>query len=217
MRYVDLSHVIDDGMITYKGLPAPIICDFLAREESRAQYDGDTTFQIGRIDMVGNTGTYIDCPFHRFAEGKDFTSLFLSDLADLPAVRIDAPYEEGLAITPVHFEGMELANKAILVHTGWSGHWRTDRYFEDHPFLTADAASFLKEAGVKLVGIDSHNIDDTRQNSRPVHTTLLGADICIVEHLCQLHLIPTSGGSFTAVPPKVRGIGSMPVRAFVKF
>lgn len=217
MRYIDLSHVIEEGMITYKGLPAPIICDFLSREQSRDHYDGETTFQIGRIDMVGNTGTYIDCPFHRFAEGKDFTSLFLSDLVDLPAVRVDVPYEEGLAITATHFEGMDLENKAVLVHTGWSVHWRTDRYFENHPFLTADAASLLKEAGVKLVGIDAHNIDDTRQNSRPVHTTLLDADICIVEHLCQLHLIPTSGGSFTAVPPKVRAIGSLPVRAFVKF
>ncbi|NND08859.1 MAG: cyclase family protein [Saprospiraceae bacterium] len=217
MRYVDLSHEIEDGMITYKGLPAPLICDFLSRSDSRLQYEGETSFQIGQVEMVGNTGTYIDCPFHRFADGKDFSTLFISDLADLVSLRIDAPYQEGLAIGRSHFEGLNLENKAILIHTGWSTHWRTDRYFEDHPFLTAEAAELIKEGGAKVVGIDSHNIDDTNQKNRPVHTTLLGANICIVEHMCQLHLIPPKGGFFTAVPPKLRGMGSFPVRAFVKF
>jgi arylformamidase len=217
MRYVDLSHTIVDGMTTYQGLPAPIICDYLAREESRALYDGETTFQIGRIDMVGNTGTYIDCPFHRYENGKDFSELFISDLADLPGIRINMPYSRSLAIDIDAFEGQDLEDKAVLIHTGWSEFWRTDHYFTPHPYVTARAASFIREKKVKLVGIDSYNIDDTRQKSRPVHSILLEAGIPIVEHMCQLHLLPARDFYFTACPPRIRGTGSFPVRAFAKF
>ena len=217
MRYVDLSHSISDGMITYKGLPAPVICDYYSREESRKFYEEGTSFQIGKVDMVGNTGTYIDCPYHRFENGHDFSELFLSDLTDLPGCQVSVPFEKTIAIDREFFENLDIENKAVLVHTGWSRHWRTEKYFDNHPYLTEEAALFLKANKVRLVGIDSHNIDDTRMRTRPVHTILLSAGILIVEHLCQLHLLPQKGFLFTAVPPKIKKTGSFPVRAFAKF
>src|SRR6516225_7203942 len=158
---IDLSHTIEHGMITYKGLPAPLICDFLSREASRANYAPGTEFHIGRIDMVANTGTYLDSPFHRYANGKDLAELPLDRLANLEGVLIGWDPAEGRAIPRAAFEARALRGKAVLVHTGWDAHWRTDRYFEGHPFLTRDAAEYLLEAGVALVGIDSLNIDDT--------------------------------------------------------
>jgi len=217
MQYIDLSHTIEDGLITYKGLPAPVICDYLSREESRQHYDAGTEFQIGRIDMVANTGTYLDCPFHRFEGGKDLAQITLEQFTDLEGVVIRVPYQKVLAVTRQHLEAIDLTGKtAVLIHTGWAKHWKTDAYFEDHPFLTADAAAYLKDTGVALVGIDSHNIDDTRTRSRPVHTTLLGADILIVEHMCNLESLPDKGFLFSAIPPKVRGMGTFPVRAVAK-
>jgi len=212
--FIDLSHSIEDGMITYKGLPAPIICDFLSREASQQYYAEGTEFQIGKIALVANTGTYLDAPFHRFAEGKDLSELPLDKVAYLEAVLIDATEGKTRRIGVSYFEGKDLKGKAILVRTGWAKHWRTDQYFENHPFLTADSATFLKQAGVKLVGIDSYNIDDTEVGTRPVHTTLLGAEIPIVEHMCRLELIPNRPFWFSAVPPKVKAFGTFPVRAF---
>lgn len=217
MRYVDLSHTIEEGVVSYKGLPAPIICDYLSREEAKALYAPGTSFQIGKIEMVGNTGTYLDAPFHRYSDGKDLSELFISDLADLPAICISVPYQETKEIDTACFKGLDLKGKAVLVHTGWSALWNTDAYYEDNPFLTEAAAIYLREQGAVLVGIDSHNIDDTSGNTRPVHSVLLGANILIVEHLCQLHLVPSSDFFFSAVPPKVKGMGTMPVRAFAKF
>ena len=217
MRYIDLSHTIYDGLITYRGLPAPIICDFLSREAAAEHYEDDSTFHIGQINMVGNSGTYLDCPFHRFSDGKDFSSLFISDLSDLPGVKIKVPFTDGLAIEVDHFLHLDLKDKAVLIQTDWSAKWATDAYFEGHPFLTSDAAKYIKDQQPKMVGIDSYNIDDTRVNRRPVHTTLLSADILIVEHLCQLHLIPNQDFYFSAIPPKIVGMGSLPVRAFAKF
>lgn len=211
---IDLSHAVENGMITYKGLPAPIICDFLSREQSRAFYDADTEFHIGKIDMVANTGTYLDSPFHRFASGKDVSELDLATLADLDAVLMRMTGMEGRAISRASFGATEVRGKAVLVHTGWATHWRTDTYFEGHPFLTEDAAVYLKDAGATLIGIDSYNIDDTRDGRRPVHTTLLGADIPIVEHLCNLEQLPATGFRFTAAPVKVKGMGTFPVRAY---
>ena len=216
MSYIDLSHTIENGTVTYKGLPAPIICDFLSREDSKGLYAGDTTFQIGKIDMVTNTGTYIDCPFHRYADGKDTSEVALERFVDLPAIKIFAPFQKSLAITAEVFKDLDLQQKAVLIHTGWDVFWNTDNYFENHPFLTEDAAEFLKQAGVLLVGIDSHNIDDTRGNARPVHSILLGAEILIVEHLCNLGSLPPADFSFTAAPPKFKGVGTFPVRAFAK-
>jgi kynurenine formamidase len=210
---IDLSHEIENGMITYKGLPAPMICDFLSREASRTRYAPGTEFQIGRIDMVANTGTYLDSPFHRFADGLDLAGLPLSSLAGLAGVVVRA-MDCGRGISQAHFKGLKLEGKAVLVETGWSRHWRTDTYFEGHPFLTQDAAQFLSEAGVKLVGIDSYNIDDTSDLHRPVHTILLGNNVPIVEHMTGLECLPAEGFEFYAVPPKVRAFGTFPVRAF---
>jgi kynurenine formamidase len=210
---IDLSHTIEHGMITYKGLPAPLICDFLSREASRARYAPGTEFHIGRIDMVANTGTYLDSPFHRFAEGKDLADLPLGGLAALDGLLVRVPAGQR-AISKDLFAGLPLTGKAILVQTNWDRHWRTDAYFEGHPFLTGDAAQFLREAGVKLVGIDSYNIDDTADLRRPVHTILLGNEIPIVEHMTGLAKVPSEGFKFFAVPPKVRAFGTFPVRAF---
>lgn len=215
-NFVDLSHIIDNGLITYKGLPAPIICDYLSREDSKKIYDEGTSFQIGKIEMVTNTGTYIDCPFHRYSNGDDLSEVGLNRLADVPAVVIHVPYTNTIAIDRTYFEGLDLQGKAVLVHTGWDKHWNTELYYENHPFLTKDAAEYLITCGIKIAGIDSHNIDDTRTRSRPVHSALLGAGILIVEHLCNLSALPQNGFSFTAVPPKFKGAGTFPVRAFGK-
>jgi arylformamidase len=213
-RIVDLSHVIEHGMTTYKGLPGPHICDFWEREGSAANYDDGSTFQIGRIDMVANTGTYVDSPFHRYADGADLADLPLPSLADIPGIVIRRPFDTGLATAPADFEGLDVRGRAVLVHTGWDRHWRTDRYGSDHPFLTGEAADWLVENGAALVGIDSNNIDDTRGRSRPVHTKLLAAGIPICEHMTALGSLPDKGFRFSAVPPKVRGMGSFPVRAY---
>ena len=203
-------------MITYKGLPAPVICDYLSRENSRKNYDTGTEFQIGKIEMVSNTGTYIDCPFHRYADGQDLSEVSVERFAELEGVVIHVDPQHGNAIGKELFEGLNLKGKAVLVNTNWSKHWRTDQYFENHPFLTEEAAIFLRDAEVKLVGIDSHNIDDTRTRSRPAHTVLLKAGILIVEHLCNLDQIPKGKFVFNAVPPKFKGVGTFPVRAYAR-
>ena len=213
-KLVDVSHTVEHGMITYKGLPAPIICDYMSREQSHSHYAPGTEFQIGKIEMVANTGTYVDSPFHRFADGKDLSELPLASLADLDGVVVRAMHLPGRALTRETFKGLNLKDKAVLVHTGWSEHWRTDQYFEGHPFLTKDAAEYLRDAGAALVGIDSLNIDDTADGSRPVHTTLLGAEIPVLEHACGLDQLPDGGFRFFAVPVKVKGFGTFPVRAF---
>ncbi len=215
-NYIDLSHIIYDGLVTYKGLPAPIICDYLSREDSRGRYASGTEFQIGKIEMVTNTGTYVDCPFHRYEDGKDLSEVALKDFADLEGIVIRADYRKGLAITEESFKGKELRGRVVLVHTGWDKYWATDKYYENHPFLTEDAAIYLKQCGVKLVGIDSMNIDDTRGNARPVHSILLRDEILIVEHLCNLANVPDESFTFSAVPPKFKGAGTFPVRAYVK-
>jgi len=213
---IDLSHTIENGLVTYKGLPAPIICDYLSRENSKQFYEEGTTFQIGKIEMVSNTGTYIDCPFHRFENGKDLSEIGLESFTDLDAIVIHLPFAEGLEITETHLKNYEIRNRAVLIHTGWDKYWNTELYYEHHPYLTKDAAEYLRDCAVKLVGIDSHNIDNTSGRSRPVHTTLLGAEILIVEHLCNLYLLPDDGFTFSAIPPKFKGVGTFPVRAMAK-
>lgn len=211
MRFIELSHCIEQGMVTYKGLPAPLMCDFLSRPDSRPLYDNDAEFSIQTINMVGNTGTYLDSPFHRYAEGKDLADLPLNMLADLDAVVVRT---EAMAIGTEAFAAFDVSKKAVLVRTGWDQHWRTDRYFTDHPYLTAAAAEHLVKNGAALVGIDSHNIDDTRGRDRPVHTILLGNDIPICEHMTGLDQMPDAGARFYAVPPKLVAFGTFPVRAF---
>lgn len=213
-RIVDLSHVIEHGMTTFPGLPGPHICDFWERTSTADKYDDGSTFQIGRIDMVANTGTYLDSPFHRYADGIDLADLPLSSLADVPGIVVRRPWENGIAVDAAAFGGREVKGAAVLVHTGWDRHWRTDRYGIEHPFLTADAAGWLVENGAALVGIDSCNIDNMHVRARPVHTGLLGANIPICEHMTGLGQLPDEGFRFSAVPPKVRGMGTFPVRAY---
>ena len=211
---IDLSHTIEHGLITYKGLPAPIICDFLSREQSKAHYAAGTEFQIGKIEMVANTGTYLDGPFHRYADGKDLSQLALTSLADLDGILVVGGNDpNGRAIGSRVFQGIDVNGKAVLVHTGWAKHWKTDKYFEGHPFLTKDAAELLAGRGAALVGIDSYNIDDTADLSRPAHSILLAAGIPIVEHMCNLDQLPAAGFKFFAAPVKVKGFGTFPVRA----
>jgi kynurenine formamidase len=211
---VDLSHVIEAGMTTYKGLPGPHICDYWTREASAANYDDGSSFQIGRIDMVANTGTYVDSPFHRYADGSDLSELPLRSLANLDGVVVRRPFETGLSIDADAFNGLDVCGKAVLVATGWDRHWRTEAYLADHPFLTEAAAQALIAGGAAFVGIDSHNIDDTRLPRRPVHSLLLAAQIPIGEHLTGLGQLPDRGFRFSAVPPKIKGMGTFPVRAF---
>jgi kynurenine formamidase len=212
-KLVDLSHTIENGMVTYKGLPAPIISDFLTREASKKHYAEGTSFHIGKIEMVTNTGTYIDAPFHRYAEGKDLAELPLDSLADLEGVVFHAVPGER-AIGPELFNSAKLKNKAVLVCTGWDKHWGTEKYFEGHPFLTGAAAEKLRDEGSALVGIDSLNIDDTSGGERPVHSILLAADIPVIEHMCRLDTLPVSGFTIHAVPVKVKHCSSFPVRAY---
>jgi arylformamidase len=212
-QFIDVSHTVVHGMVTYKGLPAPLICDFLSREQSRSHYAPGTEFNIGKIEMVANTGTYLDSPFHRFAHGADLADLPLTSLADLEAVVVRATPGRR-AIDEGAFDGLALRGKAVLVHTGWSQHFGSEQYFDGHPYLTEGAAQCLREAGAALVGIDSLNIDDTADGRRPVHTTLLDGAIPIVEHLTRLDALPTAGFKFFAVPVKVRAMGTFPVRAF---
>jgi kynurenine formamidase len=211
---IDLSHVITDGMVTYKGLPGPHICDFISREQSAANYDDGSTFQIGRIDMVANTGTYVDVPSHRFADGKDLSEMGVEAFANIPGIVVRKPFESGVAVDADAFEGLEVEGKAVLVATGWDRNWGSENYYSDHSFLTPEAAEYLIANGAALVGIDSHNIDDTRVRTRPIHAALLGAGIPICEHMTNLGALPDSGFRFAAAPPKVKGMGTFPVRAY---
>jgi arylformamidase len=212
---IDLCHTVEDGMITYKGLPAPVISDHLSREQSRHNYSPGTEFHIGKIEMVANTGTYLDSPFHRYPEGKDLSELDLGSVANLDGVVIRYSDASERGIHRDSFKDLEIEGKAVLFHTGWDAHWRTDQYFSgQHPFLTGSAAEYLVERGAALVGIDSYNIDDTQTGERPAHSVLLAHDIPIVEHLCGLGELPSTGFKFFAVPVKVRKFGTFPVRAF---
>ena len=213
LRHIDLSHIIEDGMVTYKNFPAPVVCDWLSRVDSRSRYESGTEFQIGKIEMVANTGTYIDSPFHRYADGIDISELALENLAAVECVviRID---DDVTSIGPDCFNELDFRGKAVLVNTRWDRHWRTDPYFENHPHLVEASARRLIEGGAILVGIDSYNIDSVANPSRPVHTLLLGSGVPIIEHMCNLDQVPDTGALLTAAPVAVRGMGSFPVRAF---
>jgi arylformamidase len=201
-------------MVTYKGLPAPIICDWMSRVDSRAKYAPGTEFHIGKIEMVANTGTYLDSPFHRYENGKDLSELPLESLANLECLVVRVDHARDRAIDRVPLKPSEVRGRAVLFHTGWDRHWRTDAYFEGHPHLTERAADWLAKAGAALVGIDSFNIDSVATGERPVHTVLLGSEIPIVEHMRGLAALPDRGSKFFAVPVKVSRFGTFPVRAF---
>jgi arylformamidase len=213
MRLVDLSHTVSDGLVTYPGLPAPAISAHLSFDDSHAVYAEGTEFTIGRIEMVSNTGTYLDVPGHRHRDGHDLSGLPLERCALLPAVVVDAPATGAVGVAL--FEGVDVSGAAVLVRTGWSAYFGSEAYgAAEHPFLATDAAAWLADHGAVLVGIDSVNIDDTRGGERPVHTLLLAREIPVVEHLTGLDQLPSTRATFSAVPVKVAGMSTFPVRAF---
>jgi kynurenine formamidase len=215
MALIDLSHDVGDGTITYPGLPGPVITDHLSFEASHATYAPGTEFRITRIEMVANTGTYLDTPAHRFRDGFDLAGLPLESVADLPGLLVDAPSRD---VGPDAFQGVDVRGRAVLIRTGWDAHWGTDDYgAPEHPFLTGTAAAALAEQGAALVGIDSVNIDDTSAQAggaRPAHTALLAAGVPVLEHLCGLERLVGQAFQLFAVPPKVAGVATFPVRAF---
>jgi arylformamidase len=220
-RWVELSHVISAGMTTYPGLPGPEITPHLTREASRQVYEPGTEFAIDRVSMVGNTGTYLDSPYHRYADGADLAGLPLTSLADLPAVVVRRGAERGVGVADlagaVAGAGVEVAGHAVLLHTGGDTGWGTDAYATDAPFLTRAGAAWLVEHGAALVGIDAVNIDDISGDGpadRPAHSLLLAAGIPVVEHLTGLNQLPPTGARFTAAPPRFAGFGTFPVRAY---
>jgi kynurenine formamidase len=209
---VDLSHVLEDGTITYPGLPAPVISDHLSREASRQRYAPGYEFQIGRIDMVSNTGTYLDTPFHRYPDGHDLAGLDPARVVGVQGVVVDATEDQ--EIRAAVLDGREVAGHAVLFRTGWDRHWGTERYGEpDHPYLSVAVAERLAEGGAAVVGIDSVNIDGTRTGERPIHSVLLAAGVPIIEHLTGLDQVDGRPFTFVAVPPAIRGMGTFPVRA----
>ncbi|RJL32548.1 cyclase family protein [Bailinhaonella thermotolerans] len=215
--FIELSHPITDGMTTYPGIPGPEITDHLSREDSRGVYAAGTEFHLGRISLVGNTGTYLDTPFHRYEGGADLAAVSLDRLAGLPGHTVRA---EGLPHVGVErfkaLEDADLSGAAVLIHTGWDRHWGTPEYLSGHPYVTGEAARWLVERGVALVGVDTLNIDATDTGERPVHTTLLGAGVVIVEHMTGLGGLPDEGYRFHAAPPRIEGLGTFPVRAYAE-
>jgi len=214
-RLLDLSHTVEEGMPIYPGLPGPVVSEHLSREEARAHYAEGTSFQIGRIAMVGNTGTYLDAPSHRFEGEDDVAGLRLERIAGLEGIVVDVRERTGRGVGPGAFAGRAVAGKAVLVRTGWDRHWGTDDYFGGlYPFLTREGAQHLVDEDAALVATDGPNVDDTGDGTRPAHTLLLGAGIPIVEHLRGLDRLELEGFRFFAVPVKAKGMGSFPVRAF---
>ncbi len=214
---VDLSHTIRAGLVTYPGLPAPTISDHLTREASRDVYAAGTEFAIGAITMVGNTGTYIDSPFHRYENGADLAGLDLNTLVDQPTIVVHRREVAARAVVADELPDDIEAGSAVLIDTGWDRHFGTEAYGDDAPFLSEAATELLVSRGVALVGIDSVNIDDASPAAagrRPIHTALLGNGIHVVEHLTNLATLPARGARFTAVPPRVEGFGTFPVRAY---
>jgi arylformamidase len=213
-RLVELSHVITAGMTTYPGLPGPEITPHLTRAASRDHYAPGTEFAIDRISMVGNTGTYLDSPFHRYPDGADLADLPLSTVADLPAVVVRLAGSRERGIGPEALAAYDVEGAAVLLHTGWDRHWATEAYGTDAPYLTEAGAKRLVERGARLVGIDSVNIDSTDGDERPAHSTLLAAGVAVLEHLTGLDALPVTGARLHAAPPRVRGFGTFPVRAY---
>jgi arylformamidase len=216
-QFVDLSHTIDAGLVTYPGIPAPTVQPYLTREQSRSHYAAGTEFAIDVITMPGNTGTYLDTPYHRYPDGADLADLDLATLVDLPLELFRLTDAAARGIPATVFYDRELQGKAVLLHTGWDQHFGTPAYSTGAPYLTGDAAAYLIKAGAVLVGIDSINIDDAETSrERPAHSLLLAAGVHVVEHLTNLAAVPPTGASFTAVPLKVRKFGTFPVRAFAR-
>jgi arylformamidase len=215
MQFIEVSHVIEAGMKTYPGLPEPEVEVLMDHDTSAQRYGGKAEFLISSLHLCGNTGTYVDAPLHRHRRGADLASLTLDKLAHLPITLVQAPTgaERGIGIE--HFRDVPVRDRAVLVRTDWSQHWRTPRYFEPNPFLTRGACEYLADQGARFVGIDSLNIDDIQDLVRPAHTILLGAGIPVCEHLTRLKAVPREGGFLHAVPIAWRGGATFPVRAYV--
>lgn len=213
-RAIDLSHEIVDGMTTHPGIPGPVISTFLTHAQSEGRYAPGTTFEIGQIEMVANTGTYLDTPAHRFPGRPDLSGLALDRVVDLEGVLVDCRGQVERGIGPEAFAGIDLAGRAVLIETGWDRHWGTATYLADNPFLTEAAARLLVERRAGLIGIDSVNVDSLTDPGRPAHTVILDAGIPLVEHLTGLAELPATVWRFYAVPPRIRGMATFPVRAF---
>ncbi len=212
-RFVDLSHAIADGMDAYPGLPSPRIGAHLDHESSREEYAGKANFCIGHVDMVGNVGTYIDSPYHRYPDKADLSALPVDAMAGLPGLIVE---ETGDRAIMVDLSGQDIAGRAVLFHTGWDARWGTPGYWDLGPFIAEQTVTGLIEGGAALVGIDAWNVDDTEDPARPVHTRLLAEGILVVEHLCNLDALPGEGFRFSAVPPAIVGAPSFPVRAYAE-
>jgi kynurenine formamidase len=215
LKLIELNHPIQDGMKAYPGFPSPRIRAFLTREDSRAQYEGKAEFHIGRVDMVGNVGTYLDAPFHRHAGGADLSQIPLESIASLDGLAIDGIRSAGRAIS-IDCKESELHGRAVLIRTGWDERWGTESYWEPGPCLSDESIELLVRSRAALAGVDFWNIDDVQNKSRPAHTRLLGANIPIVEHLANLKSLPRTGFRFYAVPPRIVMGASFPVRAFAE-
>jgi len=215
-RLVELNHVIRAGMITYPGLPGPAIAPHLTREASRDHYAPGTEFAIDELTLIGNTGTYLDAPYHRYADGADLSSVPLAQTADLPTTVVRVAGGERHAIDVGALAGLDVRGRAVLLHTGDDARFGSPAYAEGRHFLTRAGAAWLAASGAALVGIDAINIDDTDDGSRPAHTLLLAAGIPVVEHLTGLGQLPPTGARFTAVPLRIEGFGTIPVRAFAR-
>jgi arylformamidase len=215
-RLVELNHVIRDGMITYPGLPGPSIASHLTREASRAHYAAGTEFAIDQLTLIGNTGTYLDAPYHRYPDGADLSSVPLEGTVDLPATVVRVAGTQQRAVDVGALAGLDVGGRAVLLHTGDDVRFGSPGYAEGRHFLTRAGAAWLAANGAALVGIDALNIDDTDDGSRPAHTLLLAAGIPVVEHLTGLGQLPPTGARFTAVPLRIEGFGTIPVRAFAR-
>jgi kynurenine formamidase len=215
MKFVDLSHPIEDGMKAYPGFPRPIIGAFITRENSKVKYGGKAEFYIGKVDMVGNVGTYLDAPFHRHAKGADLNQLSLSSIAGLEGLVVDGRPQPNRAIM-IDCDESEIRDRAVLIRTGWDDKWGTESYWELGPFLSNESIDLLVRSGAALAGVDFWNIDDVENMARPAHTRLLEANIPIVEHLANLSSLPRTGFRFYAVPPRIVMGASFPVRAFAE-
>jgi arylformamidase len=215
MVYVELSHEISDGMTVFPGLPSPQITAFMDHEQSRPRYQGEAEFYISKVDLVGNTGTYLDSPFHRHREKRDLSAIPLESVAGVPGVALDGKVGADRAVS-LDAEEAQLAGSAVLVRTGWDARWGTDAYWEPGPHISPEALELLLRAQPRLVGVDFWNVDDTNDPTRRVHTRLLAEEILIVEHLCNLSSLPRTGFRFFAVPLRIVTGASFPVRAFAE-
>ncbi|MEM7305163.1 MAG: cyclase family protein [Planctomycetota bacterium] len=215
MALIDLSHPLEDGVHTYPNLPAPKISDYRTHAETAPDYAPGVGFHFGKVEMLGNTGTWVDAPYHRYEDGADLAELPLERLADLDALVLRPDLSRGPAIGPELFRGQRLRGRAVLVVTGWSRHWATPTYAAGgHPFLTRAAAEALLEGGCAFLGVDALNVDDTDDGERPVHSLLLAEGVPIGEHFTNLDALPTEGARLHAAPVKARGLGTFPVRAY---